>query len=74
MLQEESTKKINVTGKKHSKIQFDPEENQWRIQVMNNPNINATSFASISTKAIGTKPTKTKSVPSFVIQDSTSGR
>ena len=45
----------SVAGKKHSKIQFDPEENQWKLQVMNNPNISATSFASISTKAIGGK-------------------
>ena len=50
----------NVAGKKHSKIQFDPEENQWKIQVMNNPNISANSFASISTKAIGKTSISTK--------------
>ena len=43
------------SGKKHSKIQFDPDENQWRIEVMNNPKIAASSYAAISTKAIGKK-------------------
>ena len=43
------------SGKKHSKIQFDPDENQWRIEVMNNPKIAASSYAAISTKAIGEK-------------------
>ena len=40
-------------GKRHSKIQYDPEVNQWTIKVMNNPNITASSYASINTKAIG---------------------
>ena len=40
-------------GKKHSKIQYDPEMNQWTMKVMNNPNITASSYASINTKAIG---------------------
>ena len=56
---------MTVAGKKHSKIQFVPGENQWRIQVMNNPNISATSYASINTKAIGRKSMKTKCVQSF---------
>ena len=46
-------------GKKHSKIQYDPEVNQWTIKVINNPNITASSSASINTKAIGKRP-KTK--------------
>ena len=46
-------------GKKHSKIQYDPEVNQWTIKVLNNPNITASSSASINTKAIG-KRLKTK--------------
>ena len=46
-------------GKKHSKIQYDPEVNQWTIKVLNNPNITASSYASINTKAIG-KRLKTK--------------
>ena len=40
-------------GKRHSKIQYDPEVNQWTMKVMNNPNITASSYASINTKAIG---------------------
>ena len=63
-----------ATGRKHSTIQFDPYENQWRIQVANNPNISATSYASMNTKAIGRKTTKTEYVPSFKFQDYTSGR
>ena len=46
-------------GKRHSKIQYDPEVNQWTIKVINNPNITASSSASINTKAIG-KRLKTK--------------
>ena len=46
-------------GKKHSKIQYDPEVNKWTIKVLNNPNITASSYASINTKAIG-KRLKTK--------------
>ena len=42
-------------GKKHSKIQYDPEVNQWTIKVLNNPNITASSYASINTKAIGNR-------------------
>ena len=42
-----------IAGKKHSKIQYDPEVNQWTMKVMNNPNITASSYASINTKAIG---------------------
>ena len=63
-----------VAGKKHSKIQFDPYENQWRIEVMNNPNISATSYASMNTKAIGRKSPKAEYVPAFTFQDYTSGR
>ena len=48
-----------IAGKKHSKIQYDPEVNQWTIKVINNPNITASSSASINTKAIGKGP-KTK--------------
>ena len=63
-----------VTGRKHSTIQFDPYENQWRIQVANNPNISATSYASMNTKAIGRKSPKAEYVPAFTFQDYTSGR
>ena len=45
--------KDSFAGKKHSKIQYDPEVNQWTIKVLNNPNITASSYASINTKAIG---------------------